>query len=182
MSDILLNARLVQLERSLRRHRLTMGLFALLPLGAVLTPVTRAQPAATDVIRTRNLVVEDALGRPRIVMGAPLPSIGGLPRSGIRINDPDGAERLGLNLFEDGRMLIGLDAPRGAGDDRNRERITLIADAKGGSTINFKDRRTYVVGRIYLDGANQLWMEFNDYAVTPSVSRRIGLKADEAPR
>jgi hypothetical protein len=75
-------------------------------------------------------------------MGAPLPSIGGLPRSGIRINDPDGAERLGLNLFDDGRMVVGLDAPRGAGDDRNRERINLVADATGGSTINFKDRRT----------------------------------------
>ena len=182
MSDTLLNARLAHLERSLRRQRLALGLFAVLVLGAALTPATRAQPAVTDVIRTRNLVVEDALGRPRIVMGAPLPAIGGMPRSGIRINDADGFERLGLNLFEDGRMVFGLDAPRGAGDDRNRERINMIADAKGGSAITFKDRRTYVVGRIHLDSANQLWMEFNDFASTPMVTRRLGLKGDEMLR
>jgi len=119
---------------------------------------------------------------PPIVIGAPLPAIGGMPRSGIRINDADGFERLGLNLFEDGRMVFGLDAPRGAGDDRNRERINMIADAKGGSAITFKDRRTYVVGRIHLDSANQLWMEFNDFASTPMVTRRLGLKGDEMLR
>ena len=77
-------------------------------------------------------------------------------------------------------MVVGLDAPRGAGDDRNRERINLVADAKGGSTINFKDRRTYIVGRIQLDSANQLWMEFNDFA--SMVTRRLGLKGDEMLR
>ena len=79
-------------------------------------------------------------------------------------------------------MVVGLDAPRGAGDDRNRERINLIADAKGGSAMTFKDRRTYVVGRIHLDSANQLWMEFNDLASTPMVTRRLGLKGDEMLR
>jgi hypothetical protein len=182
MSDTLLNERLARLEQSLRRQRLVMSVLGAIAVSAWLMPVTGAQQAVSDTIRTRTLIVEDVQGRPRIVMGAPLPSIGGLPRSGIRINDPDGAERLGLNLFDDGRMVVGLDAPRGAGDDRNRERINLVADAKGGSTINFKDRRTYIVGRIYLDSANQLWMEFNDYASTPGISRRIGLTGDNALR
>jgi hypothetical protein len=182
MSDALLTERLVQLERAVRRQRLAMCAVGAIVVAALVMPATGAQQAVSDTLRTRNLVVEDVQGRPRIVMGAPLPSIGGLPRSGIRINDPDGAERLGLNLFDDGRMVVGLDAPRGAGDDRNRERINLVADAKGGSTINFKDRRTYIVGRIYLDGDNQLWMEFNDYAAKPGISRRIGLKGDNALR
>lgn len=182
MSDTLLTERLIQLERAVRRQRLALWAFGTAALAVLVMPVTGAQQPVSDTVRTRNLVVEDAQGRPRIVMGAPLPSIGGQARSGIRINDPDGAERLGLNLFEDGRMVVGLDAPRGAGDDRNRERINLVADAKGGSTINFKDRRTYIVGRIYLDSANQLWMEFNDYAATPGISRRIGLTGDNALR
>lgn len=30
------------------------------------------------------------------------------------------------------RMVMGLDAPPGKGDDRNRERITIVADEDGG--------------------------------------------------
>jgi hypothetical protein len=48
-------------------------------------------------------------------------------------------------------MVLGLDAPAGTGNDANKERITLVADEKGGASITFKDRRTFVVSRMYLD-------------------------------
>jgi hypothetical protein len=182
MTDELLAARLVKLERAIHRQRIAMAVVGAVALGALLSQTIEAQPAPTAGIRTRSLVIEDAEGRARILMGAPLPGIGGEARSGIRINDPDGFERLGMNLFEDGRIVLGLDAPRGAGDDRNRERISLIADGKGGSSIVFKDRRTSVVGRIYLDSANQLWLEFADYMSTPNLYRRMGVRGEDPPR
>jgi hypothetical protein len=37
---------------------------------------------------------------------------------------------------------MGFDAPRGKGDDRNGERITIVADETGGGYIRFLDRRT----------------------------------------
>jgi hypothetical protein len=182
MSEELLVARLNQLERSVRRQRFAVAAMAVVTLSALAMPTSRAEQAASDAVRTRSLVIEDAQGRARILMGAPLPGAGGQPRTGIRIADPNGDERLGLNLFDDGRIVVGLDAPRGAGDDRNRERINFIADANGGSSIVFKDRRTYVVGRMHLDPSNQLWLDFTDYMSTPNVTRRIGIKGDEMLR
>jgi hypothetical protein len=41
-------------------------------------------------------------------------------------------------------------------DDRNRERINLAADEKGGAHIRFLDRRTNVVSRVYLDDQNRV--------------------------
>ena len=44
-----------------------------------------------------------------------------------------------------------IDAPPGTGDPRNRERITLAADEKGGAHVRFLNRKTLVPGRIVLD-------------------------------
>jgi hypothetical protein len=48
-------------------------------------------------------------------------------------------------------------------DDRNRERINLVADEKGGAHIRFLDRRTNVVSRMYLDDQNRAWLSFTDF-------------------
>ena len=66
-------------------------------------------------------------------------------------------------------MVLGLDAPPGAGDDRNRERINLVADEKGAAWIRFLDRRTNVVSRMYLDDQNRAWMSFSDFTQTPAI-------------
>jgi hypothetical protein len=100
----------------------------------------------------------------------------------MRINDPNGVERFGLSLFEDSRVVMGFDAPPGKGDDRNRERITLVADQEGGATLSFKDRRTYVGARLYLDEQNRVWMEFSDLAQAPPMRRRMGLTGEETIR
>ena len=68
--------------------------------------------------------------------------------------------------------------PPGTGDDRNTERINLVADGKGGASITFKDRRTYVASRMYLDSDNQVLLQFHDYSKNPSPMRQIGLAGD----
>jgi hypothetical protein len=174
-------ARLGSLERTLRlQHAALIVLGGIIALGTTV-PSLRAQQT-TDILRTRQLIVEDESGRARIRLGAPLPG-SGTPRTGLRITDTRGFERLGLNLFEDGRMVVGIDGPPPAsGSVGNLERINLVADSDGGSYIVFKDRGSSVVARLYLDVANQAFLEFSDFTRTPPVRRRIGLSSEDSPR
>ena len=77
---------------------------------------------------------------------------------------------------------MGFDAPPGKGDDRNRERITLVADEDGGSYIRFLDRTTSVPARLYLDDQNRVWLEFIGTQANEIVRRRIGLSGEEVIR
>src|SRR6478672_6128400 len=122
-----LEIRLAAVERQLRIARLALvAAFALL-VGTAALPAVVARQTPADV-RTRNLVIEDENGRPRIRLGAPL-SGSGTPRTGLPITDTRGFERLGLNLFDDGRMVVGIDAPPPtSGQVGNLERINLVAD------------------------------------------------------
>jgi hypothetical protein len=60
--------------------------------------VSSAQEQKT--IRTHTLIIEDAQGRDRLVLGAPVPDMKGggriSPSVGLVINDPDGLERFGV--------------------------------------------------------------------------------------
>jgi hypothetical protein len=114
-------------------------------LAVVLAIVPRSQAQVTDTLRVRQLIVEDTDGRARVVLGY-LDAPGNTRRIGMRINDPKGAERFGLSFREDGTMGMGFDAPPGTGDDRNRERINIVADEKGGAHIRFLDRVAHVPG------------------------------------
>ena len=175
-STALLHRRILALEA--RERTLRVGFVVLLMLLAALIwmPRSKAQQPA-GLLRVRGLIVEDAGGKDRIVLGAPMGGSSG--RSGIRINDANGVERIGLSLLQSGSVVIGLDAPPGTGDDRNRERITLVADERGGAAVRMKDRRTSVVSSWYLDEENRGWLEFSDYVQQPPVRRRTGLKGDE---
>jgi len=134
-------------------------------------------------MRARGLVIVDDQGHERIMIGAPVPSPKeGARRSastGIVINDQSGYERFGLGLTDDGQMGMGFDAPRGTGDDRNRERINMVADAKGGSEIRFLNRKTFVAGRLGLDSADQFYVEFLEFPDGKALSRRMMLKGDQ---
>jgi hypothetical protein len=174
-------ARLASLERTLRFQRVGLIFLAVtLAVGATI-PSVRAQQTP-DTLRARHLIIEDESGRARIRLGAPLPG-SGTPRTGLRITDTRGFERLGLNLFDDGRMVVGIDGPPPAsGTVGNLERINLVADSDGGSYIVFKDRGSSVVARMYLDPANQAFLEFTDFTRNPPVRRRIGLAGEDRPR
>ena len=158
----------------------TMVVFA---CSAVLAAFSQTGPSA-EPLRARGLIIEDATGQPRILLGAPIPdrNAGGNPRAGMIINDAAGVERFGLGLQQSGRLVIGLDAPPGKGDDRNRERITLVADENGGSHIRFLDRTTSMAARLYLDDQNRVWLELVGTQANETVRRRIGLTGDETTR
>jgi hypothetical protein len=172
-----LRARVERLERRARLLAATAVVATALAAAVLLAPPSQAQQMAEST-RVRQLVVEDAGGRPRLVLGQ-LDAPGSTRRFGMRINDPNGAERFGVAFMDDGRMVLGLDALPGTGNDANRERITLAADEKGGAAIRFLDRRTNVVSRMYLDEQNRVWMSFSDFTQTPALIRRYGLSGEE---
>ena len=175
-----------RLARVERTNRVLVGIVAttvLLMCSALLAGFSQSAPSQ-EPLRTRSLIIEDSAGRPRIVMGAPIPdrNAAGNPRAGLIINDAAGVERFGLGLQASGRLVMGLDAPPGKGDDRNRERITLVADENGGSYIRFLDRTTSIPARLYLDDQNRVWLEFIGSQGNDIIRRRIGLSGDETTR
>lgn len=169
--------RMAALESQNRIFRLVLVVMLVHLAMSAWMPRSQARQS-NDPLRVRGLIVEDANGRARIVLGSvdPKPSPRGV---GLRINDTNGVERFGLTLNERGAVVMGFDAPPGTGDDRNRERINLVADEKGGAYVRMKDRRTGVVSSWYLDDSNQAWMEFSDYFQKPATRRRFGLKGEE---
>src|SRR5688572_21714540 len=176
-----IGARVAQLERQVRLLKGMAGMAVVLTMVlAIAAPHTQAQQGA-DALRVRQLIVEDAAGRSRLVLGY-LDAPGNTRRIGMRINDPAGAERFGLSFIDNGSLVMGFDAPPGTGNDANRERITIAADEKGGAHLRFLDRRTNVVSRMYLDDQNQVWMQFSDFTQTPAVIRRYGLAGEETIR
>src|SRR5580765_3333874 len=182
-SIMTVESRLAQVERN--NHVLTgmVTILFLVVCSGLLVGWSQTRPSA-DPLRVRGLIVEDANGQARILMGSPIadPNAGGNPRTGIVINDAAGVERFGLGLQGAGRIVMGFDAPPGKGDDRNRERITLVADEDGGSSIRFLDRTTSVPARLYLDDQNRVWLEFIGTQANEIVRRRIGLSGEEVVR
>ena len=170
-------ARITLLERQVRTLKVLVAATAALAIVLAVMPRPRAQQV-TDSIRVRQLIIEDKDGRERVVLGY-LDAAGNTRRIGMKINDPKGAERFGLSFREDGAMGMGFDAPPGTGDDRNRERINIVADEKGGAYIRFLDRRTSVASRMYLDEENRVWLSFSDFTTTPAQMRRYGLAGEE---
>jgi hypothetical protein len=178
-----ISERIVKLERQVARQRIALTGIFLLSTAAVLAGWTFSDQNP-DVLRARMLVIEDEHGRNRIVIGAPLPALleGGreLPaRIGMVINDSVGFERWGLSLDHRGSIGMGFDAPPGTGDDRNRERINIWADERGGATIRFLDRQTRVPARMYLDEDNRVWLEFLEFSDEMITRKRLGFTGDE---
>src|SRR6187401_2368996 len=172
-------ARMNRLERQLRVLKIAAVILAVLAIAMALAPKPEAQQPSASM-RVRQLIVEDEQGQSRLVL-CPLDSSSDR-RMGLRINDASGVERFGVAFMDNGNVVLGLDAPPGTGNDANRERMTLVADAKGGAYIRFLDRRTNVVSRMYLDDQNRAWMSFSDFSQTPALIRRYGLTGEEVLR
>ena len=102
--------------------------------------------------------------------------------AGMIIVDTVGLERFGLTLRSNGNMGMGFDAPLGAGDDRNRERINITATSSGGASIRFLNRQTWVVGYLQLGQDDRMWLDFLEYSRDSVIHRRIGLTGDELTR
>jgi hypothetical protein len=174
-----LQKRVVHLERQL--HRI-YGVAVVVCIASVplATSAFLRTPSAPDVIRTRQLVIEDAAGRDRIVLGAPIRDNFNRvsPATGMAIRDSAGNERFGVALDARGNMGLGLDAPRCTSDPCNRERINLVADAEGGAYIRFLDRRTGVAARMLLDIDDRVYLDFMRVTRDSIQRHRLGLHVD----
>jgi hypothetical protein len=178
----LLRVRIERLEKQIsQRRQQTIALLLAVLTFAFASAIGDAQDGR--VLRARTLVIEDEKGADRIVLGAPVPDIKGGGRSspsvGLVINDPNGLERFAVGLQANGRMVMGFDAPPGTGDPRNRERITIVADAAGGAYIRFLNRKTLVPGRLILDDQDRFYLEFLDFPDGKAVSRRLSFAGEE---
>ena len=155
---------------------LVLGVWGLLLQSAVgywrVGAQTKPAPAKTDeimpVLKTRGVIIVDEQNRQRVILGAPVPDPPGAggkrisPASGMIILDPEGYERFGVGLMDNGQMGMGFDAPRGKGDDRNPERIHIVADKDGGAMIRFLNRQTGAPGWLRLGEDDKLYLEFID--------------------
>ena len=170
---------------------LVMGVWGLLLRSIIQLPNTQAQSksekeqssSAAQVLRARGLIIVDEHGRERIFIGSPVPDpkegARRKPATGITINDPAGFERFAVGLFEDNRLIMGFDAPRGTGDERNRERITISAEAEGGAYIRFLNRKTLVPGLLQLGEDDRLYLDFLDVQPSKVIRRRIGFIGEQ---
>lgn len=179
MTESSVERRMMDLERQLRRTRRLVAGLLMLAVGA---PVVAWRSSEPEVLRVRGLVVVDEQGRERIHLGAPVPDpIEGKrinPGTGLVINDTAGVERFGLSLFPNGRVVMGFDAPRGTGDERNRERISIVADQQGGAYIRFLDRGTRAKAFMRLGDDDAVSLDFLDWQDGRIVTRRLGARGD----
>ena len=168
--------RITALERQMRKLRI--GLAGVV-LGATVIVLSASQGGQERVIRAERIIIEDAQGRDRMIIGRRSDFGGQRPPSiGMEIRDTLGYERFGMGLWPNGRMSMGFDAPLGKGDDRNRERINIIADEEGGAQIRFLDRATFVKGRLSIAPDNRFVLEFLDIDENEVRRRLIGFSQD----
>ncbi len=179
MSIPTLELRVQRVEAEARRWRL-LSISGFTALGLLL--LAGAAWQRPGVVRVRGLIVVDSAGRERIFLGAPVPDPREGPRIspsvGLTINDSAGNERFGLGLQRNGRLVMGFDAPPNTGDDRNRERITLVADHGGGAYIRFLDRGTRAKAFLRLEQNDGVYLDFLHWTDTSIRTRRLGFGVD----
>lgn len=140
-----LENRLMSLERRVRHLQLALSISVL--VLASLGIVAWQNQGAPEDLRARSLTLVDEDGTDRIVIGAPIPEPEGrrIARAhGLVINDPNGAERFGVGLLENGSVVMGFDAPPDVGRGGNRERLTFSVNQRGHAELRFLDSRSLV--------------------------------------
>jgi hypothetical protein len=154
--------RMRRLEGAVRRTRLVAGC-ALIGLAATwLMAAGRARQAqGSETVRTKALIVEDAQGRARIVLGAPMPD--GRQQVGMKILNPDGAEQFGLGLKPDGSVSMGFDTRPGVGSPANPERLNMGVTASGRGWIRYLDNQTRARMWLMLDSTDAPVVQFLDW-------------------
>jgi hypothetical protein len=174
---------------------LVVGVWGLLAQSAIGYWRVEAQSKKTldktdeilPVLKTRGVIIVDDRNRQRVIIGAPVPDppVEGRkrvsPGHGMIILDPEGYERFGVGLMDNGQMGMGFDAPPGKGDDRNRERLHFVADNDGGAMIRFLNRKTSVPGWLRLGEDDKLYMEFIDVQKDRNkvIRKRVGFSGEE---
>jgi hypothetical protein len=174
-SESHLAARVERLERRVRRLRLLASVAGLALLTTGLIGATWV--SQSNVIRAKILIIEDAQGRDRIVLGAPMPDARQVV--GMKILNADGAEQFGLNIKPDGSVGMGFDVKPGVGDPRNRERLNMGVTATGRGWIRYLDNQTRARLWVMLDSAGAPAVQFLDWPDDQTILvRQVGFAGD----
>jgi hypothetical protein len=141
-----------RLQHALRRSNMVCLLSVTALSGMLLMGFARSP--VQDVIRARQIIVEDEHGQARVVIAAPVPDeLVGFTRqqstSGIVIMNELGEEQFGLGTSPDGSITMGMDTRKGVGDDRNTERITFSVNKNGDPKIRLLDNHTRVTTSLW---------------------------------
>jgi len=170
-----------ELRRQLRRTQVVVLLTGLATAAFTLTAF-KGQAPTSDIVRTRQLVIEDSAGRDRIVLGAPMRDNFQRmsPSTGMAIRDSAGNERFGLGLNQRGDMSMGFDAPGCTSNPCNPERINIIASNNGGAQIRFLDSQTGVAARMELAPDDRVYFRFMKVTEDSIKTRSLSLLGDTA--
>lgn len=147
-----LEQRIELLERRLRNHRRIAGLIAMVLVAALVAGQGLPENERPRTITAHRLTIVDDQGRPRIVIGQDAKDSQRRSRAaGIHLLDDAGNERGGFSTMDDGSVVLGIDAPVGAGAPM-RDRIGLVVGAKGQASIMLIDNQTRGVVQLASDG------------------------------
>ena len=147
-----LEERIVRLEKSLLRTRL--GVCAAGLALAALLGIRCARPgtAVQDEVRARRIALVDDQDRVRVLLAQDPRDTQRRDRSaGLTLFDTTGHERGGFSTFEDGSVVLGMDAPHGVGDPMP-DRLGMIVGADGSSHVMLLDNLTRAVAKLQSDG------------------------------
>ncbi len=174
-----LQQRVADLERRLRRMQTVASFAILATVGLALTAFVNRAPTS-DILRTRQLVIEDMAGRDRIVLGAPMRDNfqRASPATGLAIRDTAGNERFGLSLNSRGDIGMGFDAPKCTSTPCNPERINIGAFADGSAEIRFLDSQTGVAARMELAEDDRVHLRFMKVTRDSIRARSLSIQGD----
>ncbi|WP_312681461.1 hypothetical protein [Stenotrophomonas chelatiphaga] len=130
------------MSRALSSTALAVSFLALAACGWTAWRQQQAQ-SPDQVLQARGLVIRDAQGQPRLILGAPVPDPAGggkplgpraAPLSGVVLLGPDGAERGGYGTLDvGGEAILTLDDATGA-----TEVFKVVANPDRGATLMVK--------------------------------------------
>jgi hypothetical protein len=143
-----------QLHRAIRRLQAFTTVLAVAMIALLAWLVLRdSRVVDTDEVRARRLVIVDDAGIKRIEIGQDAQDAGRRDRSaGMWIFDNTGNERGGMSTFDDGSVVIALDAPVGVGAQGVRDRAGLRVNADGSAQMLLTDNQTRGIVRLLSDG------------------------------
>ena len=148
-----LEIRMTRLERSLRRTRTAAGVVGLALLVMMAARCSARSSTIADVVQARRFVLVDDEGRARVELAQDPPDSQRRSRSaGLRLIDNTGHERGGFSTFDDGSIVLALDAPHGVGDPMP-DRLGLRVDPDGAAQVILLDNLTRGVAELVSDGA-----------------------------
>ena len=147
-----IETRVAHLERSLRRTRAAALAAAVSLLGLVGALAARKPAGVLDEVRAHRLVLVDDEGRARAELAQDPKDTDRRARSaGLRLLDNTGHERGGFATFDDGSIVLAMDAPGGVGAAMP-DRLGLRVDPDGSADVMLIDNETRAVVKLVSDG------------------------------